>query len=226
MGEGRHRNSGQAVLEPVVSSFSFSLPSTTAPCNFVLCCVQTQTPPKLFCVSRGRWSSRERMSLPAKGGAGRGAERRGRTRTVSATLSCWRARQQSPNTSQSRYLRLRLMLQDKQTSLFQTQSGSPLPDRFPPGPWGRWVCARELFTRMVLWTWALLVQSYTVLGACPSGAGFKSPRCSIWGSSPFLLRKKFQVLTGGHFQGWGLRLDCVPASPTRFHLGLLSSPHV
>lgn len=69
-------------------------------------------------------------------------------------------------------------------------------------------------------------QSYTVLGACPSGAGFKSPRCSMWGSRPFLLRKKFEVLTVSHCQGWGLRLDCVPASPTRFHLGLLSSPHM
>ena len=37
VGEGRHRNTSQTVLELVVSAFLFSLPSASSSCNSMLC---------------------------------------------------------------------------------------------------------------------------------------------------------------------------------------------
>lgn len=46
------------------------------------------------------------------------------------------------------------------------------------------------------------------------------------GSKPFRLRENVRVLIMSHSQGYDLWLHCFPASPTRFHMGLLSSPYL
>lgn len=57
-----------------------------------------------------------------------------------------------------------------------------------------------------------------------SGAGCKSSGCPVWGPNPLLLREKLRVLSSLPAVGHCYRWDCVPASPTCFHVDFPSLP--
>ena len=174
-------------------AFSFSLPSATSSCNSMLCCVWTQ-PLANNCVSPRRLSSQECAHLSQQGvGWGGGGRGLGRPQGKMATTSL----HSEGCASGPRCLSLRLLRENKQKSLFQTQPRSPVLGGFCPAPWKQVsLCSPSSSSEpLVDLSEPCWFAKLDVWGACSSSAGLKSVRCSIWGSNPFLLREKFQVLT-------------------------------